>query len=404
MNIIIQKFGGTSVSTKDRRKKVIDKIIYAIKSGFMPIVVVSAMGRLDDPYATDTLLSLVSETYRQSNKQGSDMLMCCGEIISSVVLSSELNDYGYKSMPMTGGQAGIITDEGFGDANILNADAEKITDMLKQSIIPIVTGFQGISKSGYFTTLGRGGSDVSAAILGGVLRADKVEIYTDVDGIMTADPRIVSNASLIHEISYNEVFQLADQGAKVIHPKAVEVAMRYNTKLVIKNTLNNSEGTLISSEFNMLKNNAITGITHMSNRLQINISSEENENTDSYDTILDVLGKNGLSIDLINVFPDKKIFTVDEEDAQLAHSLLNSMNIKYNFQEYCDKISIVGSGMKGVPGIMAKVLRRLRLENIEVLQTSDSHMTIWCLIKGEDTKKAIMALHDEFKLYISKYS
>lgn len=398
MNIIVQKFGGTSVSTKERRKKVIQKIISAIEAGFMPIIVVSAMGRFKDPYSTDTLRSLTSDEYKQCNKQGLDLLMCCGEIISAVVLSSELNEYGYKTIPMTGGQAGIITDENYGEAAIIEVNIKNITELIDKSIIPIITGFQGISKKGFFTTLGRGGSDVSAAILGGILKANKVEIYTDVDGIMTADPRIVSNASLIREISYNEVFQLADQGAKVIHPKAVEIAMKYNTKLVIKNTLSESSGTLISNEYKEVNTNVITGITCMCNRLQIIISSSENIDSDYYEAVFDILADSGLSIDLINVFPDKKIFTVDEEDGKLVHSILDAMKLKYYHKEYCDKISIVGSGMKGVPGIMAKVLRRLRLENIEVLQTSDSHTTIWCLINNKDTTKAIAALHDEFKL------
>lgn len=398
MKILVQKFGGTSVSTKERRQLAIKKVLESIQNGYKPVVVVSAMGRKGEPYATDSLLSLLDEDFKKCNKQGLDLLMSCGEIISSVVFCSDLNKIGYNAVPLMGGQAGLITNEDFGNAEVIRVDTTRIMELLNSSVIPVVTGFQGISENGLITTLGRGGSDTSAAIIGGALGADEVEIYTDVDGIMTADPRIVNNASLIRHISYSEVFQLADQGAKVIHPRAVEAAMRYNVKLSIKNTLSDNEGTLISNCIFNDSNKIITGITHMSDRVQIKVIFDKNKNNENYEDLLDILGGNNISIDLINVFPHEKIFTVDDKDKYIVYSLLEKLGLTFSTEENCSKIAIIGSGMKGVPGVMARILKRLRREGIDVLQTADSHMTIWCLVKSVNTEKAILSLHDEFGL------
>lgn len=399
MKIVVQKFGGTSLSSKERRKLVINKIIECKESGKLPVVVVSAMGRKGEAYATDTLLSLISRDFQNKNKRATDLLISCGEIISSVVLASELYEAGYKAFPMTGGQAGINTNMDFSQAEVLKVNTDSILEALNSSFIPIITGFQGISEEGDITTLGRGGSDVSAVIIGGSLAAEEVEIYTDVNGIMTADPKIVNNASLISEISYSEVFQLADQGAKVIHPKAIEAAMKYNVKLSIKNTLNNCEGTSITNSVHSnTGSKIITGITYMNDRVQIRIPYESNLENPQYDDILDILGKNNISIDLINVFPNEKVFTIDDQDKKFVYDLLNKIKIQYSKEEECSKIAVVGSGMKGVPGVMARILSTLRREKIQVLQTADSHMTIWCLVNSCNTEKAIIALHNEFNL------
>ncbi|CBZ04244.1 aspartate kinase [Clostridium botulinum] len=398
MKILIQKFGGTSVSTAERRSLVVDKIVKAKKAGYYPVVVVSAMGRKGQPYATDTLRSLVEEDFLDKNTLAADLLMGCGELISTVVMSSELFNKGIDAVPLMGGQAGIITDNNFNNASVLRVEKDRIVDLLKKDKIPVVAGFQGKSEDGYITTLGRGGSDVTAALLGAALEAESVEIYTDVDGIMTADPRIVENASLIKEISYNEVFQFADQGAKVIHPRAVEIAMTSNTKLVIKNTMTDCKGTTINNIGIKNSNNVITGITHMSNRTQIIVDAEENKGNKNYTNLLNSLAENSISIDLINVFPKEKIFTIDEKDFNEFSSIMKGLKIKFSYLKDCSKIAIIGSRMRGIPGVMAKILKALVERNIEVLQTADSHTTIWCLVSKEDTEKAIKSLHCEFKL------
>lgn len=398
MNIIIQKFGGTSVSTAERRKQVVAKIKKAINEGYKPVVVVSAMGRKGDSYSTDTLLSLIDDNFKARNKSSQDLLMCCGEIISSVVMCNELYSEGINAIPLTGGQAGIITNEDYTDAQYIDIDTTKIISIINEGKVPVVTGFQGITKDGFFTTLGRGGSDTSACILGVALSAKEIDIYTDVDGIMTADPRIVKDASLINEITYNEVFQLADQGAKVIHPKAVNLAKKGNIPLLIKNTMSDSKGTIIKDTISEDKKRFISGITHLSNRIQIKVRLSENENLSGYRNLLDILAKNKISLDLINIFPAHQIFTIDGSEKEKLNKILTEHKINFTAVENCSTIAIVGVGMVGVPGVMARIINTLASNNIEVLQTTDSHMTIWCLIKTENLAEAINLLHNEFEL------
>lgn len=398
MSIIVQKFGGTSVSSNERRNQVIAKVKKIIENGDSPVVVVSAMGRIGAPYATDTLLSLVKDDFKKYNKQASDMLMCCGEIISSVVMSNALYEAGIDSVPLTGGQAGIITNNAFTEAQFIESETNLIKEIINKGKVPIVTGFQGITKEGYFTTLGRGGSDTTACILGVALEAKEIEIYTDVDGIMTADPRIVENASLIDVISYNEVFQFADQGAKVIHPRAVDLARKGNIPVVIKNTMSDCRGTLINNFGSDHADTAISGITHLSNRIQVSVKLVDNKGESKYRNLLDILADNKISLDLINIFPSEQIFTIDSDEKEKLNNVLSNDGIKFTTIENCSTIAIVGAGMTGVPGIMAKVINTLSENNIEVLQTADSHMTIWCLIRSEKISEAINLLHKAFKL------
>ncbi|NFG57580.1 aspartate kinase [Clostridium botulinum] len=398
MKIVVQKFGGTSVSTPEKRQRVIEKVKQAKKDGYNPVVVVSAMGRKGEPYATDTLLSLVNEDFKVSNKLAQDLLMCCGEFISSVVMSNDLYSVGIDAIPLTGGQAGIITNNNFTDAKCIDTDSKRILNLISQGRVPVVTGFQGICEDGYFTTLGRGGSDTTASILGVALQAESIEIYTDVDGIMTADPRLVEDASLIDVISYNEVFQLADQGASVIHPRAIELAMKANIPLVIKNTMSNCKGTLINNFGDKENERIITGITHQKDRIQVLIKLSENEDNIKYQDVLDLLAANKISLDLINIFPDRQVFTINSKVKEIVENILINFNLKYHLIEECSTIAVIGSRMNGRPGVMAKIIKSLITANVEVLQTADSNMTIWCLIHSDNTKKAINVLHKTFNL------
>ncbi|MGG7175976.1 aspartate kinase [Clostridium paraputrificum] len=398
MKIVVQKFGGTSVSTEEKRAKVIEKVKKSIEQGFSPVVVVSAMGRKGEPYATDTLLSLVDEKFKKENKLAADLLMCCGEFISSVVMSNALSKEGIDTVPMTGGQAGIITNNNFNNASLKEVQEKRILDIISQGRVPVVTGFQGITEDGYFTTLGRGGSDTSAAILGVALDAERIEIYTDVNGIMTADPRIVEDAALIDILSYDEVFQLADQGAKVIHPKAIEVAKEGNVPVLIKNTMNDCEGTIINSIGDKSKKRLVTSITSHNDRVQVSIKLSENKGNDKYKDILEIIAANSISLDLINIFPKEQIFTIPASAKEKVADMFKRLKINYTFTENCSTIAIVGAGMRGIPGVMAKILKALNESNVEVLQTADSHMTIWCLIHTEALGDAINGLHRAFKL------
>lgn len=394
MKLIVQKFGGTSVSTESRRKMTISKIKQAINEGYTPVVVVSAMGRKGDPYATDTLISLLDKEFRKQNLHALDTIMSCGEIISTAVMCGELYKEGIDAIPLTGGQAGIITNDNFNNADFLRVDENKLLNIIKENKIPVVAGFQGITEDGFITTIGRGGSDVTAALLGSALNVEKVEIYTDVDGIMTTDPRIVEDASLIKEIDYDEICQFAEQGAKVIHPRAVEIARKSNIPLLIKNTMSESEGTLISKFYHSDLIKPVTGITNINDRVQVRVIC----NNENYFKLFDTFAENLISLDLINVFPKEKIFTIDYQDLEKTKSIIEKFNLEYSIIEHCSKLSIIGIGMKGKPGVMAKILTALTRVGIEVLQTADSHMTIWCLIRESEVNKAINSLHKEFNL------
>ena len=228
--------------------------------------------------------------------------------------------------------------------------------------------------------------------------AEKIEIYTDVDGIMTADPRMVNNASVIDIISYDEIFQLADQGAKVIHPRAVQVAREKNIPILIKNTLTDSKGTLINNLGDRKKLRLVTSITSSDDRIQISVDIKDNLENDKYNDILQVIAQRGISLDLINIFPEKQIFTIPKTAKEDVFKIFKDMNIKFTFKEECSTIALVGAGMRGVPGVMAKIFKALNDKNIEVLQTADSHMTIWCLVKTKELKKALNSLHKAFNL------
>ena len=404
MKIVVQKFGGTSVANDEVRLKAVQKIINAKKAGFQPVVVVSAIGRRGEPYATDTLIDYATSAHPDIHPREKDLIMSCGEIISSVVMVNTLKSKGYEARALTGAQAGIITNCQYTDADILEIKPDKIYQTIESGRIPVVAGFQGITADGEITTLGRGGSDVTAVALGEALAAAYIEIYTDVDGIMTADPRIVSNASVIQHINYSDVLEMASEGAKVIHPRAVEFAMRSNIPVFIKNTLNNAPGTIISqnngnitpkSGHNSSKQ-LVTSIAYITGRIQVTIKDIYSEDQN---LLLTKMANNNISIDLINIFPREVIFTVDQEERRKIEDILQQSGYKYNITENCSKVSVVGSRMRGVPGVMARIIRALSKENIQVLQTADSHTTIACLVKGTDTTNAVIALHREFELY-----
>ena len=397
MNIVIQKYGGTSVANENTRNKVIEKIINRKEEGHDIVVVVSAIGRKGDPYATDSLISLVNKEY--SNKRDLDLLMSCGEIISATVLSNMLSRKGYRTSVLTGAQAGILTNDNFGNSEILSVKPDRIKNSLSQGNIVIVTGFQGVTEYGDITTLGRGGSDTSAIVLAKSLESNYVEIYTDVDGIMTADPRIVPNAKVIDSICYNELYQLAENGAKVIHPKAVEIAEKNNITIKIKNTLSQCDGTTVVTRNGLLNyddDKIINSITYKDNRTQIIIENNKNDNT--INNLMKIFTEFNISIDLINFSQDTNLFTIDDSDITIAEKILNDNEFIYSINRDCCKLSLIGHKMKGIPGVMSRIVNTLYNENIKILQTSDSHATIWVLVKTKDATNAIRALHKEFNL------
>ncbi|HAN09926.1 MAG TPA: aspartate kinase [Clostridiales bacterium] len=396
MSIIVQKFGGTSLKTGEARQKATEKVIETFNAGNRIAVVVSAIGRKGDFYATDTLINLVNEIDVNINKRDLDLIMSCGETISAVIFATLLNKKGYKAVALTGTQAGIITDNNYGNAETIKVYSQRITKLLDQGVIPVIAGFQGVTQDGDITTLGRGGSDTTASIIAEAIEASFVEIYTDVDGLMTADPKICETARIIEEIGYNEVFQLADNGSKVIHPKAVDIVRRANIEMKIKNTFSNHEGTKITykhiKDADNMEDRLITGIASLSDRAQVIINEDNLYNEE----IFEEMAENMISIDMINVYVDKKAFIINKENVKKMKEILDKYDLDYLLNEDCAKVTIIGNKMSGVPGVMNKVIKSLKRYNVEILQTVDSLATIAILIKKEDLKIAVNELHREF--------
>lgn len=404
MKLLVQKFGGTSVSTGERREMVAGKILAAISAGYTPVVVISAIGRSGDSYATDTLLDLARNTGKTAPRE-LDLLMSCGEVISCVVMAGALAGHGLKPVVLTGAQAGIHTDSGFGDATILEVDERRITELLREDCVPVVAGFQGVDAKGNITTLGRGGSDVTAAILGEALKAELVEIYTDVEGIMTADPRIVPEARIMEAIDYSEVFQMAEYGAKVIHPRAVEIAMRSHIPMTIKSTLTDHPGTLITGKTPGRNYKAgedsrlITAVAHVTGRCQARIPFQGTRPEIERDELLfSRIAEAGISIDMINISPEQKRFVIVEQDRGPLEQLLQQMGYDHDILGGMGKVTVIGSRMRGVPGVMARTAKALGQAGIRIHQTSDSSMTISCLVEEACLPAAVIALHREYIL------
>lgn len=406
MRILVQKFGGTSVATQERRSQVANKVSEAVNDGYSPVVVVSAIGRSGDPYATDTFLNLVKDVYPDVPKRELDLLISCGEIISGVIMVSTLQNLGFESVLLTGGQAGIITNDNYGDARIIRVEPQTILEYTEKGIIVVVTGFQGITESSQITTLGRGGSDTTASALGVALNAEAIDIYTDVEGIMTADPRIVEDARILDTVTYTEITQLAHQGAKVIHPRAVEIAMQRNIPLRIKSTFSDAPGTLVSSMqphmgagTDITGDRLITGIAHTPNVTQIRISMQDVQDTaNAQKKIFKAMALADISVDFISVQPESILYTVRDELSNKAVDILKNMGFEPFIISGCAKVSIVGAGIAGVPGVMAKLVESLSDAGVEILQSADSHATIWVLVHKENMVKAVQALHKKFRL------
>ncbi|MFI3210269.1 MAG: aspartate kinase [Peptostreptococcaceae bacterium] len=401
MGVLVQKFGGTSVQSIDKMYEVC-KIIKSYKEkDFDLVIVVSAMGRTGDPYATDTLINLAKTVNKNPQKRELDTLMSCGEIISGTIFTNLLISEGIDAVFLNGGQAGILTDDNFSNAKILDINPKKIKEELQKGKVVVIAGFQGKTKENDLTTLGRGGSDTSAVAIGKALNCDTVEIYTDVDGVMTADPRVEPNAKVLEHIGYEEVFQMADKGAKVIHPRAVQLAKSGNITLIIKNTLNplakgTSIGLMRCGDNDKLTyeeyTNVNTAVAHQDKFSQVKITSKEEVFLD----ILTTLEENNVSIDMINFFVNYKAFIIGEDDLEKVEDILNKFDVDFEITKDCAKVTLIGAEIMGIPGIMAKVAKSLSRYNIDLLQTSDSHMTISCLVKKSDMLNTIHAIHDEF--------
>ncbi|NLP37950.1 MAG: aspartate kinase [Firmicutes bacterium] len=402
MRLIIQKFGGSSLANPSLRQKVIQHVKQAVNKGYFLVVVVSALGRKGDPYATDTLQDFLAQTVPAPPLRETDLLLSCGESIAAAVVAAELQQAGCNAVALTGWQAGIITDGYFGRAEIKRINKENLLRLLQNGKIAVVAGFQGISEEGEVTTLGRGGSDITAVALGAALEAEFVEIYSDVAAVMTADPNLVPEAKPILHLGYQEVLQMAQGGAKVIHPRAVDIALQYNLPLVLKKTGEDEEGTVVSHQvqrenFSFLdRTKIVTGITHVTGLAQVQILTDLSEV--QTEEVLKVLSNAGISIDLISLSPQEKMFTIDAREGKKAAQLMQNLGIEAKIETGFAKVTIVGSGMRGIPGVMVRIVSALNKAKTQIRQTADSHVNISCLVREENVAAAVRALHTEFGL------
>ncbi|WP_252313778.1 aspartate kinase [Sinobaca sp. H24] len=401
MKVIVQKFGGTSVKDEATRELAAAHVARAVEEGYKVVVVVSAMGRQGDPYATDTLLGLLNQNGSRIGTREKDMLVSVGETISSVIFTELLQSKKLKAAAMTGAQAGFRTDGQYGSARIVDMQTDALVKRLEETDVVVVAGFQGVSGDGELTTLGRGGSDTSATAIGAALQAEYVDIFTDVEGIMTADPRIVEEAEILSSATYQEICNMAYQGAKVIHPRAVEIAMQGKVPIRIRSTASNAPGTLISAIIGGAAGSdrierQVTGIAHISGVTQVTV--EHAEGVAQQAAIFKELAENDISVDFISIQPQRLVFTIPDEKSPDVKALLAAKQLEGSFIHNCAKISAVGAGMTGVPGVVSKIVGALAEQEISILQSADSHTTIWTLVHGEDMNKAVLALHQMFEL------
>lgn len=400
MEIIVQKYGGTSVATPKRIKNVAERIIETKEKGYYVVVVVSAMGD-----TTDNLIELAKKVSKSLPEREMDMLLSTGEQVSIALVSMAIQEKGHSAISFTGAQAGILTDGIYSKARILKINSQKILNSLKEGKIVIIAGFQGISREQEITTLGRGGSDTSAVVLAAGLKAKRCEIYTDVDGVYTADPKIVKEAKKLKEITYDEMLELASLGAKVLHPRAVECAKDYKVPLYVLSSFKKVGGTAVKERLE--KERKVSGVTCDKNVAKISILSVP-DRPGVAAKLFQKLADERINVDMIiqNVTRGKVndiSFTVSKNDAEKALKIsekvckeLNAEKVLYD--DTLAKVSIVGAGMVSSYGVAAKMFKALGDNNINIEMISTSEIKISCLISAKYADKAVRVLHKEFNL------
>jgi len=405
MALIVQKYGGSSVADSEKIKNVARRIAKAKDEGNQVLVVVSAMGD-----TTDELIRIAHQVSEQPEERELDVLLSTGELISSTLLAMALGSLGYKAVSLTGGQAGIQTDSSYSQARILRVDPQRIVAELEKGNIVIVAGFQGVTRDMDITTLGRGGSDTTAVALAASLNAEVCQIYTDVEGVYTADPRLVSEATKLKQIDYEEMLELASYGAKVIHPRAVELGELYNMPILVASSFSDSPGTLICKEASMEVRNKVRGIAHDTNVAKITVIGVPDKPGIAA-AIFEPLAKANISVDTIVQNASVQnitalTFTVAQTDLYKAMSIVEPV-AKFLGAKQCiadatsAKVSIVGTGMQNTPGYAARMFRALYEQGINIQLITTSEIRITCIIAEDRVKDAIQALHKAFELEIA---
>lgn len=408
MALIVQKYGGSSVSDAESVKRVARRIVETKQAGNDVVVVVSAMGD-----TTDELIDLAEQVSPNPPGRELDMLLTAGERISMAVLAMAIYDLGFEARSYTGSQAGLITDSTHGRARIIDVTPGRISQALSDGAIPIVAGFQGVSQDTKdITTLGRGGSDTTAVALAAALKAEVCEIFTDVDGIFTADPRIVKKALKLDQIAYEEVLELAANGAKILHSRCVEYARRFNVPIHVRSSFNKNEGSwVISQEAKdaTMEQPIISGVAHDLGDAKLTLVAVPDKPGIAA-TIFETVASNGVNVDMIvqNIAASDTnktdvTFTLPKIDGKKALAALESIKDKIEYQELIldeniAKISLVGAGMRSHPGVSADLFRALAQAGINIEMISTSEIRISVVTRAEDAAKAVQAIHSAFDL------
>ncbi|MGB4592305.1 MAG: aspartate kinase [Coriobacteriia bacterium] len=398
--VVVMKFGGTSVATDVGRAAITRRVTEALELDRAPVVVVSAMGRKGAPYATDTLLGLVEGL--PGDPLEHDLLASTGEIVSAVLVAHELRAAGIAARAFTGPAAGIGTDGVFGSATVTDIHPGPLTAAIEAGEVPVVAGFQGMAPDGTLTTLGRGGSDTTACALGVALDAETVEIYTDVDGVMSADPRTCGTAEVLDTIRADELFQLARHGSGVVHTPAAEMALRSGLEIRVRNTYSDHPGTVVADIAAYQPRSVATAISHVTGIARIRVTLPAAEGAPGHMAaqarVYRAMADAGVSLDMFTPACDTLIFTVPEESLDRGCQVLQTLALSHEVLAGLAKVTLVGAGMHGVPGVMARVAECLYDAGVDVLQTADSHTTISVLVPAGDVATAVAALHDGFQL------
>lgn len=399
--LIVKKFGGSSVANKERIFNVASRCIEDYKAGHDVVVVLSAMGD-----TTDHLIELAQSINPKAKKREMDMLLTTGEQVSVALMAMAMQAMDVPAVSLNAFQVMMYSTSRYGNARFKRVDTERIQHELDSRKIVIVTGFQGVNKYDDITTLGRGGSDTTAVALAAVLHADRCEIYTDVDGVYTADPRVVKNAKKLDVVTYDEMLELASLGAKILHNRSVEMAKKYNVELVVRSSLNESEGTTVKEAAKMEKL-LVTGVAADTNTARISVIGVEDKPGTAF-RIFNTLAKNNINVDIILQSVGREgtkdiSFTVASDDLEHAIRVLEEQKERLTIQqitwnEEVAKLSVVGAGMMSNPGVAAKMFEALYNSRVNINMISTSEIRITVLVKESDIDKAMNAVHDGFMM------
>lgn len=402
MSVIVKKFGGTSVGDTTKIKNVAKRIIRTIELGNQVVVVVSAMGG-----ATDRLITLAEEISTSPPERELDVLLSTGEQVSIALLAMAVSELGYEAISLTGNQVGILTDGFYSNARIVSINNVRILTELDLGRVVILAGFQGVTIDDEITTLGRGASDTTAVAVAASLSAERCEIYTDVDGIFTADPRTVKNARKLDQITHEEMLEMAGLGAKVLHSRSVELAQKFEVPLVVRSSFHQGEGTIIVKESEMMERVVVSGVTSNKDQAKISLIGVEDKPGVAA-KVFQAVAEQKINIDMIiqNIGHDGTTdlsFTVSEKDLSSTVDIIEEVRRQIKIatvetDSNISKVSVVGIGMVSHVGIAAKMFSALAMEKINIQMISTSEIKISCVIEQSQTEKAVQMVHDSFDL------